>query len=122
MAMGKSLGDADPTVPAVVAALGDGIEAVKKRGKSDVGAKTMLDVLVPLHTALAAVDGSDRPELIATLRGVSAAALEGTRDMVATKGRASFLGERSRGHLDPGAQSSCILVGVLADLLEAANT
>ena len=89
-----------------------GIEAVKARGKSDVGAKTMLDVLVPVLTAL---------EKGADLNGVKATAQEAmaaTKDMKATKGRASFLGERSIGHVDPGARSSQLLVSAICDVLE----
>lgn len=90
----------------------EGVEAVKRRGKSDAGEKTLLDVLVPVSQALQkAADGS--LPLAGILDAVRAAAdqgLESTRDMVATKGRASFLGARSAGHLDPGAKSSQLLV------------
>jgi len=85
------------------------IEGVKKRGKSDVGAKTMLDVLAPVQAALA--DGADA----ATLRATAHDAAEATIPMLATRGRASFLGERSIGHMDPGARSSAMIVGALCD-------
>lgn len=109
MGMGKAA-EGDP--PAMLEA---GVEAVKKRGKSDAGEKTMLDVLVPVLEALRA-DGTPP-----ALRAAADAGLAATRDMKATKGRASFLGERSVGHLDPGARSSALLVHAVCDVLEAAR-
>jgi phosphoenolpyruvate---glycerone phosphotransferase subunit DhaL len=96
-----------------VDAFGEGVEAVRRRGKSDVGAKTMLDVLVPVLDALRS--GAD----LARVREVAAASRAATRDMVATRGRASFLGERSRGHYDPGATSTQLLIHAVCDVLEA---
>lgn len=97
-------------------ALGEGVEAVKRRGKSDAGAKTMLDVLVPVLEAWRATDGS--PPL-AELRRVAAASREATVPMRAQRGRASFLGERSVGHCDPGAASAAILIGAVCEVFEA---
>ena len=96
-----------------VEAFAEGVESVKKRGKSDVGAKTMLDVLVPALDALRA-----QPGALAELRAVATASREATRPMLATRGRASFLGERSIGHVDPGATSSCLLIHAVCDALE----
>lgn len=110
---GKAAANLPRTRPEVVAVLSSGIDAVKRRGKSDAGEKTMLDVLVPVRDALVA-DGISIPEV----RDRAAAALYATRDMVATKGRSAFLGERSKGHLDPGAQSSFLLVNAVCDALE----
>lgn len=89
-----------------------GVEAVKARGKSDAGCKTMLDVLIPVAGTLS--EGGDA----AAVRACAEAALAATKNMKATKGRASFLGERSIGHLDPGARSSQLLICALCDLLE----
>ncbi len=81
----------------------------------------MLDVLVPALEALrsGAADGLGHADLIARVRAAADEGLARTRDMKATKGRASYLGERSIGHLDPGARSSALLIaavcGVLAD-------
>ena len=105
MAMGKSGGSAQQMLSA-------GVQAVKSRGKSDVGEKTMLDVLVPVLAALNAQADTGR------IRKVADDALETTRDMLATKGRASFLGKRSVGHIDPGARSSCLLVQAVCDVME----
>ena len=114
MAMGKHAASAPQDAAGVAAMLTDGIEAVKKRGRSDAGAKTMLDVLVPVRDAIAASGG----DAMAAARAAADAGLAATRDMKATKGRASFLGERSIGHLDPGARSSALLVHAVCDSLE----
>lgn len=108
MALGKEL-KSDPSIDEFTRAFGAAIEAVKARGKSDVGQKTMLDVLAPVREALSA--GQDP---------VSAAnqAAEATIPMKAIRGRASFLGDRSIGHMDPGARSSALIVAAVADVLE----
>ena len=72
----------------------------------------MLDVLVPTLEALE--KGAD----LAAVKNTAETALKDTKDMKATKGRASFLGDRSIGHLDPGARSSQLLVTAVCDLLE----
>jgi phosphoenolpyruvate---glycerone phosphotransferase subunit DhaL len=95
------------------AAFGKAVEAVKARGKSQPGQKTMLDVLTPVQAALAA--GGD---LRARLPVVAASAAEATIPMLATRGRASFLGERSIGHMDPGARSSALMVASVCRALE----
>jgi dihydroxyacetone kinase-like protein len=119
MAMGKAAPEAPDGPQAVADMLTDGIEAVKKRGRSDTGAKTMLDVLVPTLEALraGAKDGEGAAELIARVRAAAEEGLAATRDMKATKGRASYLGERSIGHLDPGARSSALLIAAVYDVL-----
>ena len=95
-------------------ALAEGVESVKKRGKSDVGAKTMLDVLVPVLNACSA--GAAPAEI----RRVASESRDATKPMLATRGRASFLGERSIGHYDPGATSACLLIHAVCDVLEPA--
>jgi dihydroxyacetone kinase-like protein len=93
-----------------------GIDAVKHRGKSDVGAKTMLDVLVPVCEVLGREAASfDDVRICATQ------ALGSTREMMATKGRGAFLRERSVGHVDPGAQSSFLLINAVCDAVELCN-
>ncbi|HEU0220760.1 MAG TPA: dihydroxyacetone kinase subunit DhaL [Paracoccaceae bacterium] len=112
MDMGK-VAQAVPNSPAEVARLlAAGVQAVKARGKSDAGAKTMLDVLIPVLATLEAGGGA------AEARQAADAGLEATRPMRATKGRAAFLGERSIGHLDPGARSAALLVHVACDIAE----
>jgi dihydroxyacetone kinase-like protein len=118
IAMGKAAQEGLPDAAGVAAIWADGIEAVKRRGRSEAGEKTMLDVLVPALGALRAADGLPPAEIIARVRGAAADGLAATGPMRATKGRASYLGERSVGHLDPGAQSSALLIGAVCDVLE----
>lgn len=111
------LGKALPAVPARIdaaAAMEAAIRGVMARGKSEAGQKTMLDVLVPVHAALA--DGADGPRL----KAIAADAAAATIPMLAIRGRASFLGPRSIGHMDPGACSSSLMIAALVDALEEA--
>jgi phosphoenolpyruvate---glycerone phosphotransferase subunit DhaL len=111
--MGTSFGDVEnPTASQFAAALRAGLDGVVARGKAEPGDKTMYDALAPavdeLDAALA--DGSG---LVAALGRASAAAAAGrdaTTPMLARKGRASYLGERSVGHQDPGATSVALLL------------
>jgi dihydroxyacetone kinase-like protein len=95
---------------------GSGVDAVSARGRSHAGEKTMLDVLVPVLETLKADAG--RADLIERVRKTASEAVARTAPMQATKGRASFLGARSVGHIDPGAQSSCLLVHAVCGTLE----
>ena len=113
MSLGRAL-PAAPTQASVAAALAAAVEAVKARGKSDVGQKTMLDVLVPVLDTLR----RDSPDLLGRLRTTASAAADATIPMKAVKGRASFLGERSIGHMDPGARSAALMVEAAADVME----
>ena len=88
------------------------IEALKKRGKADLGAKTMLDVLAPVQQALEA------NKSMAEISAIAQQAAEATIPMKATRGRASFLGDRSIGHMDPGACSSALMIQTICQLLE----
>jgi phosphoenolpyruvate---glycerone phosphotransferase subunit DhaL len=111
MALGKDL----PTAPdrnGLAAALGKAIEAVAARGKSQVGQKTMLDVLQPVYEALA--QGKTATEIA----NAADKAAEATVPMKALRGRASFLGERSIGHMDAGARSTALLVRAVAETVE----
>jgi dihydroxyacetone kinase-like protein len=105
MTLGKEL-PASPGLADAETAFGTAISAVMARGKSKAGQKTMLDVLVPVHQRLAA-GGED---LLSALPEAADSAAEATIPMKAEKGRASFLGERSIGHMDPGARSSALMV------------
>jgi phosphoenolpyruvate---glycerone phosphotransferase subunit DhaL len=89
-----------------------GVDAVAQRGKAGIGSKTMMDVLIPVASRLAELADNDAsPEVVLdTLPEVAEQSMLATRDMLATKGRASFLGERSRGHIDPGARSSQLMI------------
>jgi dihydroxyacetone kinase-like protein len=94
-----------------------GVDAVSARGRSTAGEKTMLDVLVPVLETLRSDAG--RPDLMQRVRTAASEAVERTAPMLATKGRASYLGPRSIGHIDPGARSSCVLVHAICTTLEA---
>jgi dihydroxyacetone kinase-like protein len=120
MAMGRALPEA-PAATDLALALAEGVEAVKKRGRSDVGEKTMLDVLAPVSETLnlAVVDAARVGELLDRVTAAARSGLASTEPMRATKGRASFLGDRSIGHLDPGARSSCLLVEAVCRCFEA---
>jgi dihydroxyacetone kinase-like protein len=98
---------------------GSGVSAVSARGRSQAGEKTMLDVLVPILETLKVDAGS--PDLIERVRVAASAAVARTAPMQATKGRASFLGPRSIGHIDPGARSSCVLVHAVCSTLEGGH-
>jgi phosphoenolpyruvate---glycerone phosphotransferase subunit DhaL len=111
MELGKALPD-EPARADLVAATGKAIDAVKARGRSEAGQKTLLDVLVPVQAILAA--GGDA----AAIAAEAAEAAERTTPMLATRGRASFLGERSIGHMDPGSRSASLLIGAAVVTLE----
>jgi dihydroxyacetone kinase-like protein len=110
MTLGKEISES-PDQSQLAAAFSKAIDAVAVRGKSQVGQKTMLDVLYPVHTVLAA--GKSAGEII----DVAAAAADATIPMKALRGRASFLGDRSIGHMDPGSRSSALLVRAVAESL-----
>ena len=116
LAAGEAL--AGKTLPEDLAdVFGSGVNAVSARGRSHAGEKTMLDVLVPVLETLKADAGRD--DLIERVRTTASEAVERTVPMQATKGRASFLGARSVGHVDPGARSSCVLLLAVCSTLEA---
>ena len=97
-----------------------GVRGVQNRGKAAIGDKTMLDALTPALEVLQ--HAPPDAELAAVLRRSADAAgkgAESTKPMFARKGRASYLGERSTGHPDPGAVSSHLLLAALADAAEA---
>jgi dihydroxyacetone kinase-like protein len=102
-------------------AFAQGVDAVKLRGKADVGEKTMLDVLVPVAVVLheAMVNAEPMPKLFERVNCAAVTGVEATRDMLATKGRASFLAERSLGHIDAGAKTSQLMIAAVIDVLSA---
>lgn len=97
------------------------IGGIKLRGKAERGEKTMLDAIIPAYEAYcAAMDGGKTPA--ECLDAMCAAAKEGaefTKTIRATKGRASYLGDRSIGHQDPGATSSLLTMEAIRDYIEA---
>ena len=119
IATADKLGERPGGVLDLARALEHGVAAVGQRGRSEVGQKTMLDTLVPATSALTSAlrSGRSGPEAGRFAVAAARAGRDATRDMVAQRGRASYLGERARGHLDPGAASAFILINSLAAAL-----
>lgn len=115
IAMSKALQNQPLTSATFFDVFSKGVEAVKQRGKADKGEKTMLDVLIPVAEALSKY--KEKNELPLKIKETALVGAESTRDMIATKGRASFLGERSRGHIDAGAKSSQLMICAIVDAL-----
>lgn len=113
MEMGKALGpDESVDAEAFVAAFRAGLDGVEARGKAETGDKTMIDALEPAHAAMveALSSGADLGEALVRGADAARAGMEATIPLVARKGRASYLGERSAGHQDPGATSAHLIV------------
>ncbi len=89
-------------------------DGVVQRGKAEPGDKTMVDALTPAVDAAEAAAGDDVPALLEAAAAAAEQGAAATEPLVARKGRASYLGERSAGHRDPGAQSSALLLRALA--------
>lgn len=116
--MGKAAPEGVPTVQELSKMLDAGVAGVKARGKSDTGMKTMLDVLSPVSDTLRTrVDNNDLDRLDERIIATAGHALHSTAMMEAKRGRASFLGERSVGHIDPGACSAALLIGAIVGTL-----
>lgn len=119
VSMGKAAKDRPVNFVNLVAAFDAGVESVKARGKADIGEKTMLDALIPAANSLQqSVD--EKVAVALALERMKQAAIDGvesTREMLATKGRASFLGERARGHIDAGARTSQLMLCAIADVI-----
>jgi len=119
ISMGKTAKDKELDATSFAEIFNQGVESVKQRGKSDLGEKTMLDTLIPVANSLQA-DGANQISFNQMLENASQAAITGmesTKDLIATKGRASFLGERAIGHIDAGARTSQLMVCAIAKIL-----
>lgn len=119
--MGPALSSDEVDATALGAALRAGVEGVVARGKAERGDKTLIDALSP---ALEAWDAAAGDGPAAAARAAAEAAARGrdaTEPLIARKGRASYLGERSAGHLDPGATSATLLLEALRDTLAGAE-
>jgi dihydroxyacetone kinase-like protein len=111
LAMGKAAKDIEMNAASIAVVFAAGVESVKQRGKADVGEKTMLDTLIPVSEALLNQAAKDE------IKAVAITGMESTKDLLATKGRASFLGERARGHIDAGARTSQLMICAIVDFL-----
>ncbi|WP_268236877.1 dihydroxyacetone kinase subunit DhaL [Tersicoccus solisilvae] len=112
-----SLGDADASAEAVAAALTAARDGVVSRGKAEVGDATMVDAWTPaVDAATQAASAGDSPAaVLAAAADAAQTGAESTDELQARKGRASYLGERSVGHRDPGAVSTVLLLRAAAD-------
>lgn len=100
--------------------LQEAVEGIKMRGKSTTGEQTMLDAMVPALEAIRDPQGSDSDRLKAGLLAAQAG-VERTKDMIATKGRASYLGQRSLGHQDPGATSFTLMLETIVNSVDPSD-
>lgn len=112
MTLGKEL-PPEPGVADLGRALQASVTALKARGKAELGNKTMLDVLGPVASHIESGTAS-----LPSVRALAAECARATIPMKAIRGRASFLGDRSIGHMDPGARSSEIMIAAICDVLE----
>ncbi|MFO1417099.1 MAG: dihydroxyacetone kinase subunit DhaL [Methylotetracoccus sp.] len=119
LAMAKVLKDRSVDGVAFAEAFAAGVDAMRQRGKAELGEKTMLDVLIPVARTLVdgVAQGKPVPDLQSEVVAVAESGCESTRDLLATKGRASFLGERARGYLDPGARSAQLMISAIVGVL-----
>lgn len=120
IAMGKSLkGNKAPDGAAFANAFADGVDAIKQLGKADLGQKTMLDVLIPTTRLLTKliVAGAPLAELVDEIKKDAERNMLATKDTIATKGRAHFLGERALGHIDPGSKTCQVAIWAVCDQL-----
>ena len=120
--MGKSAaGQSELSDEGWADALAAGVAGVQRRGKAELGDKTMVDVLVPaVETVRAALaGGAPLDEALRRSADAAQAAMTATIPLVARKGRASYLGERSANHQDPGSMSSWLLLRTAAETFAA---
>lgn len=116
----KAAGDGAIDSEGVVALLQAALEGIQQRGKAEEGEKTMVDAWAPAVHAASLASGSPA-EILAIAAGAAEAGADATTEMVATKGRASYLGERSKGHKDPGATSSALFIEAAARTAQEAQ-
>ena len=114
---GACRGKADLSLGEWVAAFDAGVEGIRFRGRAEPGDKTMVDALLPARDALRAAvkEGAELPQALAAAAAAAGEGMRATTPLVARKGRASYLGERSAGNQDPGATSAYLLLKAAAD-------
>jgi len=119
MALSKAAKNQPLNLPSFVDSFKLAVDAVKQRGKADAGEKTLLDVYIPVANYLntAAASNLTLPEILNTVVAIAITGMESTRNMIATKGRASFLGQRSIGHIDAGAKTAQLMISAIVGVL-----
>lgn len=124
LAAGKALkSDAPFTIGTLEQAFGAAVAAIKKRGRSDKGDKTMLDVIIPVYECFtpAYADGLTLVECLTEANYAAMDGVEYTKTIAARKGRASYLGERSIGYQDPGATSAMLMYRAVYQFLNQSS-
>ena len=120
IAMGKTLkANGSPDGMAFADAFSNGVDAISHLGKAGLGEKTMLDVLIPAARLLKSLnrEGASLAEIVEKMKADTERNMLGTRNTIATKGRAQFLGERALGHIDPGSKTCQVAIWTVCDLL-----
>jgi dihydroxyacetone kinase-like protein len=119
MALSKAAREQSLNLQSFADVFTQGVEAVKQRGKAVAGEKTLLDVYIPVAEYLqtAAANSVALADVLTNVSRVAIAGMESTRDMLATKGRASFLQERSLGHIDAGAKTGQLIICAINEVL-----
>lgn len=120
VAMSKAGRDQEINLQTFADIFSQGVDSVKKRGRVDVGEKTMVDVLVPIAQSLkdSVAESAAFEDLLKNVKSAAISGVESTRDLIATKGRASFLGERTKGHIDAGAKTTQLMICAIADVIK----
>jgi phosphoenolpyruvate---glycerone phosphotransferase subunit DhaL len=116
-------GKGELTDAELLAAMQTGLDGIVQRGRAAVGDKTMVDAWMPAVAALAQAlhSGASLPHALYHCVASAETGMNSTVPLVAKKGRASYLGERSAGHLDPGAASTTILLRALCSVVDPEN-
>jgi dihydroxyacetone kinase-like protein len=124
MALSKAAKDQPLNVQSFADSFNLAVEAVKHRGKAEAGEKTLLDVYIPvaLYLNTAATSSITLPEMLNTVVAIAITGMEATCDMIATKGRASFLEQRSIGHIDAGAKTAQLMISAIVGILNTELT
>jgi dihydroxyacetone kinase-like protein len=119
VSMAKSAKGQVLTAQNLAQSFSQGVESVKQRGKADIGEKTMLDTLIPVADCFQqqVSAGTNQQQLLDVVCQQAITGMESTKDLLATKGRASFLGERAIGHIDAGARTSQLMICAIAETI-----
>ncbi|RKZ86113.1 MAG: dihydroxyacetone kinase subunit L [Gammaproteobacteria bacterium] len=119
VSMGKAAKNKESDTASFAEIFSQGVEAVKLRGKADIGEKTMLDTLIPVAISLNSdvANNVSFDQILDNVANEAIKGMESTKDLIASKGRASFLGERAIGHIDAGARTSQLMICAIVDVL-----
>ena len=118
----SSLGEQEDVSPeAAAGAIEAALGGIQQRGKAEAGDKTIVDALQPAAEAAKEAAGGSIAEVFRAAADAAKEGMEATEDLVARKGRASYLGERAVGHQDPGATSTYLLLDAAARVLESSE-